>query len=76
MARHGENLRKRVDGRWEGRYKAYSENKGRYVYHSVYGHPYNEAKEKLGAAKMTLQKNLSIDKGDENGNIERTCTNV
>jgi integrase len=76
MARHGENLRKRVDGRWEGLYKAYSENKGRYVYHSVYGHTYDEAKEKLVAAKMTLQKNLSIDKGDENGNIGRTCTNV
>ena len=27
MARHGENIRKRKDGRWEGRYLVYSEEK-------------------------------------------------
>ena len=29
MARHGENIRKRKDGRWEGRYPVYSEEKGK-----------------------------------------------
>lgn len=47
MARHGENIRKRKDGRWEGRYPVYDKEKGRKVYHSVYGRSYNEVKEKM-----------------------------
>lgn len=27
MARHGENIRKRKDGRWEGRYKTFDEKR-------------------------------------------------
>ena len=47
MARHGENIRKRKDGRWEGRYKVFDENRGRIVYRSLYGKTYEEVKEKL-----------------------------
>ena len=46
MARHGENIRKRADGRWEGRYRAYSGEKNKEVYRSVYGNSYAEVKEK------------------------------
>ena len=53
MARHGENIRKRVDGRWEGRYKKYNEEKGRMIYHSVYANSYDAVK-----VKLTTQKNL------------------
>jgi len=53
MARHGENIRKRNDGRWEGRYKEYSPQKEIHIYRSVYGKSYEEVREKL-----TLQKNL------------------
>lgn len=53
MARHGENIRKRKDGRWEGRYPVYSEKKERRVYCSVYGRTYDEVREKL-----TIKKNL------------------
>ena len=44
MSRRGENIYKRKDGRWEGRYKpdAFS---GKYKY--VYAHTYKEVKEKL-----------------------------
>lgn len=52
MARHGENIRKRKDGRWEGRYRTFHEEKGRIVYRSVYGKSYEEAKEKLFIAKL------------------------
>lgn len=52
MARHGENIRKRADGRWEGRYKAFDENKGKYIYRSVYGRDYRETKEKLSVARL------------------------
>lgn len=51
MARHGENIRKRKDGRWEGRYPVYSQEKGRNVYRSVYGRSYQEAKGKLEAGR-------------------------
>ena len=46
MGRHGENIRKRVDGRWEARYMAYDEEKGEKVCRSVYGHTYEEVKKK------------------------------
>lgn len=51
MARHGENIRKRADERWEGRYKAFDEKQGKFVYRSVYGRRYEEVKEKLATAK-------------------------
>ena len=54
MGRHGENIRKRKDGRWEGRYKVFDEQKGRNIYRSVYGRAYGEVKEKLTAAKLEV----------------------
>ncbi len=53
MARHGENIRKRQDGRWEGRYPVYSAEKQKKLYRSVYGKTYAEVK-----TKLTTQKNL------------------
>lgn len=50
MGRHGENIRKRSDGRWEARYVKYDEEKGKKTCHSVYGHTYEEAKSKRAAA--------------------------
>lgn len=55
MARHGENIRKRRDGRWEARYQD-----GTKTYHSVYGYTYEEAKSKRASAMM--QENLSEQK--------------
>ncbi len=46
MGRHGENIRKRGDGRWEARYMVYDEKKGEKVCRSVYGHTYEEVKKK------------------------------
>ena len=54
MARHGENIRKRADGRWEGRYKVFDEIRGKYIYRSVYGSVYEEAREKLSRVKLSL----------------------
>ena len=56
MARHGENIRKRADGRWEGRYKAFDEERGKFIYRSVYGRRYEEAKEKLVTARTAGSK--------------------
>lgn len=53
MARRGENIYKRKDGRWEGRYKlGYNEN-GQAKYRSIYGHSYAEVKQKLAPLKGT-----------------------
>ncbi len=46
MSRRGDNIRKRADGRWEGRYRTISES-GEIRYRSVYGKSYNDVKEKL-----------------------------
>ena len=51
MPRRGENIRKRNDGRWEGRYiSTYIDSKAKYS--SVYGKTYAEVKEKLLLKKV------------------------
>ena len=46
MSRRGDNIRKRADGRWEGRYRINTVN-GEKMYKSIYGKSYGEVKEKL-----------------------------
>lgn len=54
MSRRGENIYKRKDGRWEGRYiESYGED-GKAKYRSVYASTYNEVRIKL--QKQTGQK--------------------
>ena len=53
MARHGENIRKRKDGRWEGRYSVPDKLSGRKRSRSVYARTYMEVKEKLASAKKS-----------------------
>lgn len=60
MARKGENIYKRKDGRWEGRYRRENAPDGRKRYGSVYGRTYREVKEKLVLKKreqLTEQDN-------------------
>lgn len=52
MARHGENIRKRKDGRWEARYQFFDPDRGQKVYRSVYGDSYAAVKEKRAAALL------------------------
>lgn len=52
MARRGENIYKRKDGRWEGRYKCGFTSDGKAKYRSVYGHSYAEVKAKLAPLKV------------------------
>ena len=51
MARKGENIRKRKDGRWEGRYIVGYDDQGKAKYASVYGKTYLETKRKLNDRK-------------------------
>ncbi len=76
MARHGENIRKRKDGRWEGRYKVFHKEKNKYIYRSVYGHVYEDVKEKLYRAKSELmfrhteRKTMPITAGSSDSSLE------
>ena len=55
MSRKGENIYKRKDGRWEGRYiKARSES-GKAIYGSVYASSYHEAKKKRNLAIASIE---------------------
>ena len=60
MGRHGENIRKRADGRWEARYIQYYSPEGKAVYRYIYGKSYLEAKEKR---KQAMNDTVSIMKG-------------
>ncbi len=55
MSRRGDNIRKRKDGRWEGRYYALDQASGTRKCHSVYDRTYTGVKKKLAAAKNNAQ---------------------
>lgn len=46
MGRHGENIRKRSDGRWEARIIIGHKSNGKAHYKYLYGKTYREVKEK------------------------------
>ena len=50
MSRRGDKIRKRKDGRWEGRYNKGRDGRGKIKYGSIYGKSYKEVKEKLDLA--------------------------
>ena len=63
--RHGENIRKRKDGRWEARYICSYNKEGKAVYRSVYGTSYEDAKTKRihflnGTETQYLRNDLSF----------------
>lgn len=56
MPRKGENIYKRKDGRWEGRYIKYHDLNGKAVYGFIYRHSYGEAKQDLLMIKASKVK--------------------
>ncbi len=64
MSKRGENIRKRKDGRWEGRYEKGRDFKGAIIYGSVYGKTYRETKEKLALAAKGGEADLPSKKRD------------
>lgn len=47
MSRRGENIRKRKDGRWEGRYIKGRKPDRTAIWGYIYGHTYTEVKKKI-----------------------------
>lgn len=62
MPRRGENIRKRKDGRWEGRYIKNYDIYGKAKYVSVYGKSYLEVKHKLIIAANEIDENTDTHK--------------
>lgn len=58
MSKRGDNIHKRKDGRWEGRFPKGRKENGEIRYGSVYGKTYREVKEKLG--QISVDNNNSI----------------
>lgn len=54
MARRGENIYKRKDGRWEGRYIKGRDSASKAIYGYVYSKTYTEVKEKLNKIKAEI----------------------
>lgn len=65
MARHGERIRKRKDGRWEARYKIGNADNGKTLYKSLYGKNYAEVKEKLREIESGLNIEFSHKQKDK-----------
>ena len=55
MPKKGENIYKRKDGRWEGRYIRFRNIEGRAEYGYIYGKSYTDVKQRLVTAKATVQ---------------------
>lgn len=56
MARRGENIRKRKDGRWEGRYIKGRKPDHTAIWGYIYGHSYAVVKRELTVRKNELQE--------------------
>ena len=63
MPKRGENIRKRKDGRWEGRFICGNKPDGKAKYKSVYGSSYFEIKQKLLQAMEQLKLNTLPESG-------------
>lgn len=70
----GENIYKRKDGRWEGRYKKGYDKDRKIQYGYCYGHSYRETKEKLNRAKAEFMLNRpSVSKDIYKKNLADYC---
>lgn len=58
MSRRGENIYKRKDGRWEGRYIETYKADGKAKYRSVYAHTYEEVRNKMNLQIKAERKNI------------------
>lgn len=65
MARHGERIHKRKDGRWEARYKTGNAENGKTLYKSLYGKTYSEVKGKLKKVEIDLKNDVLQNQKDK-----------
>lgn len=68
MARKGENIRKRKDGRWEGRFTVTCENGEKRVY-SLYDNSYRKVREKVYDARKKVSISPAIFNGEKESRL-------
>ena len=73
MTKHGTNIRKRTDGRWEGRYKILQSDHS-CKYRSVYGRTCREVKEKLEHSTAAEITSAAENREEEERDRERAVT--
>ena len=64
MPRRGNNIRKRQDGRWEGRILLL-DNSGEKKYKSIYAHTYKDLKKKMSSYNLnhhSVSKEVAVEK--------------
>lgn len=59
MSKKGENIYKRKDGRWEGRYMKARNEEGKIIYGYIYGKRYKHVKERLAELKVRYSFNYN-----------------
>ena len=64
MSKRGDNIHKRKDGRWEGRYKKGRKPDGTIIYGSLYGKTYREVKSNLSELPK-IEQNLRLPQNHE-----------
>lgn len=64
MARHGENIYKRKDGRYEGRYVIGKTTGGKTRFGYIYGYQYAQVKRALLLKKADLAQKMAFDNGN------------
>ena len=67
MARKGENIYKRKDGRWEGRYIKSRSSTGKANYGYVYAKSYREVKAKLISQSSCTSNSVTVDQATNIG---------
>lgn len=73
MARKGENIYKRKDGRWEARYARGCTIAGKIKYGYCYAKTYREVKEKLAAAKAALSTGTAVSSSNTKRRFSKYC---
>lgn len=68
MARRGENIRKRKDGRWEARYQKGRKADGSILYGYIYAKKYADAKKKRNEMLVSLKTEPVVSTDDEEEN--------
>ncbi|WP_367377480.1 tyrosine-type recombinase/integrase [Enterococcus gilvus] len=73
MPKKGENIYKRKDKRWEGRYKKGRKETGAIRYGYIYGKSYSEVKERLYTEKIKYQSLIELN-GESTITYEAYCS--
>ncbi len=76
MSKKGENIYKRKDGRWEGRYIKSRTESGKIIYGYVYARTYRETKEKQKAKIASYTARIANKNPDVFSNLRQSGLKV